>query len=50
MATANRVFPDLEAMEAVIEETLRPLWTDPSRVRSLIGEGWLLAQVNVFSS
>ncbi|MEI9897193.1 MAG: transposase [Chthoniobacter sp.] len=49
-ATANRVFVDLPAMEAAIQEALRPLWTDPSRVRSLIGEGWLLAQVNAFSS
>jgi hypothetical protein len=49
-ATANRVFRDLETMEAAMVNTLRPLWTDPARVRSLIGEGWLLTQVNAFSN
>lgn len=49
-ATANRVFADLAEMEAVITTALRPLWTDPARVRSLVGDGWLLAQVNAFSN
>ena len=45
-ATANRVFPALAAMEAAITEELRPLWSEPARVRRLVGDGWLRAQVN----
>ena len=48
-ATANRAFPTLEAMEAAIENELRPLWTDPGRVRSLVGGGWIRSQVNAIS-
>lgn len=47
-ATANRAFESLEQMEAAIENELRPLWTEPERVRALIGEGWMSAQVNAF--
>ena len=49
-ATANRVFPTLEALETAIENELRPLWEDPRRVRTLVGEGWMRTQVNAFSS
>lgn len=48
-ATANRVFPTLEALETAIENELRPLWEDPQRVRALVGEGWMRTQVNAFS-
>jgi hypothetical protein len=49
-ATANRAFADLEAMEAAIATELRPLWTEPERVRQLVGAGWLHTQVNAFSN
>ena len=49
-ATANRVFPSLRALEDVIETELRPLWTDPQRVRSLVGDGWIRSQVNASSN
>ena len=48
-ATGNRVFRDLAQMEAVIETELRPLWTEPSRVRQLVGAGWIRSQVNACS-
>lgn len=48
-ATANRAFKDLAAMEKAIENELRPLWTDPERVRSLVGGGWIRSQVNAIS-
>jgi hypothetical protein len=48
-ATANRTFASLPAMEAAIEETLRPLWTQPQRVRGLVGDGWMRSQVNASS-
>lgn len=49
-ATGNRVYADLQAMESAIEAELKPLWTDPQRVRSLVGDGWIRSQVNVFSN
>ena len=49
-ATGNRVFADLEALERAIEAELKPLWTTPQRVRSLVGDGWIRSQVNAFSS
>ena len=45
-ATAHRAFPDLESMESAIKNELRPLWTTPERVRSLVGDGWIRARVN----
>jgi len=49
-ATANRAFPELGDMEAAIEHELRPLWSDPQRVRSLVGDGWIRSQINVISA
>jgi hypothetical protein len=49
-ATANRTFASLEAMEATLEEHLLPLWTQPQRVRNLIGQGWMRSQVNASSN
>lgn len=49
-ATGNRVFASLEEMEAAIETELRPLWTEPARVRALIGQGWMRTQVNAISN
>jgi len=48
-AIANTVFPTLRALENVICEELKPVWTEPPRVRQLIGEGWLLDQANATS-
>ena len=45
-ATANRVFGSLQAMESAIETEIRPLWSSPQRVRSLVGEGWIRSQTN----
>lgn len=47
-ATGNRAFTSLEQIEAAIEAELKPLWTTPQRVRSLIGDGWIRVQVNAF--
>lgn len=43
--TCNRLFADLEAMEAVLTEALRPFWETPARVLSLVHH-WLHAQAN----
>ncbi len=45
-ATANRAFDSLEDIEKAIETEIRPLWSQPQRVRSLVGEGWIRSQVN----
>jgi transposase len=42
----NRFHENLDALEEEITERLRPYWEDVRRVKSLIGEGWLLAEVN----
>lgn len=49
-ATGNRVFESLEQMEKTIEKEISPLWKDPQRVRSLVGDGWIRSQVNAISS
>lgn len=49
-ATGNRVYANLETLEAAIEAELKPLWTTPQRVRSLVGDGWIRSQVNAFSN
>ena len=46
---AHVVFRDLAQMEAGIETERRPLWTEPSRVRPLVGAGWIRTQVNACS-
>lgn len=48
-ATGNRVFGSLKEMEAAIEKEIKPLWSEPQRVRSLVGEGWIRSQVNAIS-
>jgi transposase len=48
-ATGNRAFESLEAMEQALEAELKPFWTDPQRVRDLVGHGWIRVQVNAFS-
>jgi len=49
-AIANTLFPSLRSLEDKICEELRPLWTEPARVRQLIGDGWLLSEANASSS
>jgi hypothetical protein len=49
-ATANRTFASLQAIESAIEDQLRPLWTQPERVRHLVGHGWMRSQVNASSN
>ncbi len=48
-ATANRAWNTLCEIETAISEELRPIWENPSRVASLIGDNWLTAQVNFFA-
>lgn len=42
----NRLYDDLETLEDKITEQIRPYWEDAKRVRSLIGNGWMLREVN----
>jgi len=49
-AIANTLFPSLRQREDKICEELKPLWTEPARVRQLIGDGWLLAEANASSN
>lgn len=42
----NRLFQTLDQIEAAIGVLLIAFWEDTTRVRSLIGQGWLLAQTN----
>jgi transposase len=46
---ANTIFSTLREIENAIAEELHPIWTQAQRVRSLIGEGWLLDQANATS-
>lgn len=45
----NRVYADLDELAAWTTQCLRPYWEDAQKVRSLIGEGWLLNEVNATS-
>jgi transposase len=45
-AICNRVYPTLRKLEDAIYGELKPLCEQASRVAQLIGEGWLLDQVN----
>ena len=49
-ATGNRVYTSLDSMEGAIEKELRAFWTDPQRVRRLVGDGWIRTQVSVISN
>ena len=42
----NIDWPDLQALEDKITERIRPYWEDVGRVISLIGEGYLLSELN----
>lgn len=45
-AICNRLYPDLRKLEDAIYGELKPLCENASRVAQLIGESWLLNQVN----
>jgi transposase len=42
----NILYDTLPDIEPAISEKLRPIWHGPERVRSLIGDGWLLSKTN----
>jgi len=44
--TCNRLYDNLDALEEKLTERLRPYWEDAKRVKSLIGDGWILSEVN----
>lgn len=43
----NRLWPDLRSLEDAITVRIRPYWENSTRVISLIGEGYLLSELNV---
>ena len=45
----NQLYETLEEIEAAITPLLEAYWSDARKVRSLIGNGWLQAQVNTSS-
>jgi transposase len=45
----NHLYETLEEIEATITPLLEAYWSDARKVRSLIGNGWLQAQVNTSS-
>ena len=49
-ATANRVFQTIQDIERAIESEIKPLWTTPERVRSLVGDVWIRSQTNASSN
>ena len=49
-AIGNTLFPTLRQLEDKICEELNPVWTEPARVRQLIGDGWLLSEANASSN
>ena len=42
----NKLWEDLDGLEEAITEKIRPYWEDASRVVSLIGNGYLLSELN----
>ena len=49
-AIGNIIFPSLQKLEDKICEELKPIWTEPARVRQLIGDGWMLSEANASSN
>ena len=45
----NHLYEPLDEIEAAITPLLEAYWSDAQKVRSLIGNGWLQAQVNTSS-
>jgi hypothetical protein len=46
----NIDWPNLRALEDKITETIKPYWEDTNRVVSLIGQGYLLSELNAIVS
>ena len=42
----NQVYPGIEHLRTALHRWLEAFWRDESRAFSLIGRGWLWAQVN----
>ena len=42
----NRLFDTIEELEAELAILLKPFWEKARKVKSLIGDGWLLGEVN----
>lgn len=42
----NRLWPDLRNLEDAITERIRPYWENATKVVSLIGDGYLLSELN----
>ena len=45
-AVCNKVYPTIEELRAALHRWLKAFWQDECRAFSLIGRGWLWAQVN----
>lgn len=45
-AVCNRIYPSVEELRAALHRWLKAFWSDECRAFSLIGRGWLWAQVN----
>jgi transposase len=45
----NRIWADLEKLQAAINAVLKDYWDHPQKVRSLVGHGAVHAQTNVSS-
>jgi transposase len=48
-ALANRIFDDLDALDAALAEALAPYWQEPVRLQWLTGYSWWLAGVERLS-
>jgi putative transposase len=44
----NQPYASLQALEAVLTDSLRPFWQTPDQVSDLIGQGWLRARFQHF--
>ena len=42
----NQLWPDLDKLEDAITQKIRPYWEDATKVVSLIGDGYLLSELN----
>jgi len=45
----NRIDDTIEALEEKITEFLKGFWESPSKIASLVGDGWMLSEVNASS-
>jgi len=45
----NRIDDTIEQLEDKISEFLKAFWESPPRIASLVGDGWMLSEVNASS-